>query len=288
MCDAVMDTSGWDQATSCYDTLIESMPLGVVVGISRPLHELFMRQTNGKSMWSDLCVGAASASAHWRQGLQVFFRVQVLMAPDRTMKRAQDMYTELHKKAIALAAHSSEFRASYPEATHDMCERLMCLMSDIMCESLEIKPHLALNDDQHASASADIMIQFWHVSDGDDDLPIIVYVDRMPPIFMMNSDREDEEHAAVLARIPNNGFMMHGKPSHVRQQFQVDMFDLAIRKPLVAFLNTLIPPHGHTASHASSSASAAPSTTADHEMTSADDGEASPSHMPGFNLSELD
>ena len=33
MCDAVMDTSGWDQATSCYDTLIESQSTDELVAV---------------------------------------------------------------------------------------------------------------------------------------------------------------------------------------------------------------------------------------------------------------
>ena len=41
MQDSIMDSSSWDAATQSFDNLIDSMPLGVVVYISRAFDQLF-------------------------------------------------------------------------------------------------------------------------------------------------------------------------------------------------------------------------------------------------------
>ena len=147
MCDSVMDESSWEHAAHSFDVLIDAMPLGVLVALSRPMQSLWL-STTGMNIWSEECNGSSGADEHWRMGLKVCMRVQVLHNADRVMSKAQTMYGTLHSKAIDLSSNLTDFLGEYPgEASTACAERMFCLISDmIMNTSLECKPHLHTSD----------------------------------------------------------------------------------------------------------------------------------------------
>ena len=289
--DSIMDSSSWDAATKSFDDLIDSMPLGVVVHISRAFDHLFLGCT-GMRIWGSSCQGSALADGHWRMGLKVFMRVQSLQCEHRSMSNAALMYTEMHTKAMELGVHVHELHQAYPDISKEACERMLCLMSDIdQSMPLEVKPHVWDIDGNQS-----IALQVWKAEDSLEKLPVLVFAESAPgsamqdiPCVMFNKSRKNAARA-MWASLPENGFMKHRDPKREMVKFLPDMYDTQIRMPVAEFLRML---HtylsGRTSAASSSTHASVPSSEPPSPAVShADAEDAAPSQTHGTDLNDMD
>ena len=291
MQDSIMDSSSWDAATQSFDNLIDSMPLGVVVYISRAFDQLFHGCT-GRHIWGNACQGSPLADEHWRMGLKVFMRVQCLQCAGRDMWKAANMFEELHAKAMELGVHVHELHQTYPDISKDACERMLCLMSDIdQSMPLEVKPHVWDID-----GNQPIALQVWKEEDSLEKLPVFVFAESAPgsamqdiPCVMFNKSRKNAARA-MWASLPENGFMKHRDPKREMVKFLPDMYDTQIRMPVAEFLRML---HtylsGRTSAASSSTHASVPSSEPPSPAVShADAEDAAPSQTHGTDLNDMD
>ena len=295
MQDSIMDSSSWDAATESFDNLIDSMPLGVVVYISRAFNQLFLDCT-GMRIWGNACQGSPFADGAWRMGLKVFMRVQSLQCEHRNMSNAALMFNEMHTKAMELGVHVHELHQAYPDISKEACERMLCLMSDIdQSMNLEVKPHV-WDIDAHQS----IALQVWKKDDALDKLPVFVFAESAPgsamqdiPCVMFNKSRKNAAKA-IWASLPENGFMTHRDPKREIVKFLPDMYDTQVRMPVAECLRML---YTYQQAASRSSTSAASSSThasvptsapASHAVTRTDDEDALPSQTHETDLNDMD
>ena len=295
MQDSIMDSSSWDAATQSFDNLIDSMPLGVVVYISRAFDQLFHGCT-GRHIWGNACQGSPLADEHWRMGLKVFMRVQCLQCADRDMWKAANMFEELHAKAMELGVHVHELHQTYPDISKAACERMLCLMSDIdQSMHLEVKPHVWDIDGNQS-----IALQVWKEEDSLEKLTVFVFAESAPgsamqdiPCVMFNKSRKNAAKA-IWASLPENGFMTHRDPKREIVKFLPDMYDTQVRMPVAEFLRMLYT-HQQAASRSSTSAvsssthaSVPTSAPVSHAVTRTDDEDALPSQTHETDLNDMD
>ena len=94
-------------------------------------------------------------------GLSVFIRLQHTMALDRNMDSAKVFYTELHAKVMHFLEEKIKFFINYPDATFDMGNRAMCLVSDIIDKTYEVQVNIAY--DRHGNTM--LTLSVWLQSD---------------------------------------------------------------------------------------------------------------------------
>ena len=283
MQDSIMDSSSWDAATQSFDNLIDSMPLGVVVYISRAFDQLFHGCT-GRHIWGNACQGSPLADEHWRMGLKVFMRVQCLQCADRDMWKAANMFEELHAKAMELGVHVHELHQTYPDISKAACERMLCLMSDIdQSMHLEVKPHVWDIDGNQS-----IALQVWKEEDSLEKLPVFVFAESAPgsamqdiPCVMFNKSRKNAARV-MWASLPENGFMKHRDPKREMVKFLPDMYDTRIRMPVAEFLRML---HTYLSGRTSVASSSEPPSL---EVSHADAEDAAPSQTHDTDLNDMD
>ena len=162
------------------------------------------------------------------------------MVPDRHMDECVKFYHELHAKIMHMYDVRLEFLQRYPDASCEVGERAMCLMSDIIdMKTYEAQVNIIYDAD---ALSPCLTMSVWRRDDRDGMKPLFMYMEDCPgssrqgiPKLMRNKKRKNTS-AACADALPSNGFIMSRSPKMSQETFTVDTFDSDVRRPLVTMI----------------------------------------------------
>ena len=234
-------------AQMSFDVLIEAMPIGIVVQLSRGFHQLWMDKT-GKSPWEwGKCIGNVMHQEHFRQGLLVFIRVQHTMANKGSIADAKTFYMAMHEKVITMMDWTCAWLDSHPDASVATADRAMCLLSDMRPVIYEPQLNVVYN----ASGEVWLTLSCWKPEDSEDAMPIFVFMEsapgssiQSPPKLLKNKLRPIGCDEACHG-LPANGFMLCRDPQIEWTGFVHDTFDERFRRPLVRLINWMATTGAH-------------------------------------------
>ena len=231
--------TSWPHVQVSFDVLVDNTPLAIVVSLSRGFHVLWMDK-NKTSPWDwDKCKGDVMYQEHFILGLKVFIRCQYTQPVDKSMASAKRFYDDLHAKIIDMMEWRVWWLGQYPDATLEIADRAMLLMSDIDIGIHEVQ----MNIIHHASGEVFLTLQAWKITDPENLMPLYCYMEsasgssiQSVPVMLHNALRPDGCRIACAA-LPTNGFMMFRKPTIIVTTFVLDTFDEEVRRPMVRFID---------------------------------------------------
>ena len=237
------DDTNWDTTIDSFDTLIEGIPLGIVVHMSRGFHQMYLAQT-GHTPWDwDNCICDVMRVDNFRSGFMALIRVQVAdpkrgfgFLDPQNMDKARQLFNVIHDKVLDMMQWMCDWLVKYPDASEAMADRAMCLLSDMHpAPHFDQQIHLVYTTEDETW----LTLTCWHDDDADDAMPFFVYMESAPgsniqslPKLMKNRDRRIACDAAC-AHLASNGFMLCRQPLTELTIFLHDSFDENIRRPIV-------------------------------------------------------